>query len=54
MFYAVSGVAFLIGTTGQKLLIDHFGMMTTLAFAANITASLMINYVMRKFVIFKG
>ena len=54
MFYAVSGVAFFIGTTGQKLLIDHFGMMTTLAFAANIIASFMINYVMRKFVIFKG
>jgi len=54
LFYAVSGVSFLIGTTGQKLLIDHLGMMTTLAFAANIIASFMINYVMRRFVIFKG
>ena len=52
-FYAVSGVAFAIGTTGQTLLIG-LGMMTTLAFAANIVASFMINYVMRRFVIFKG
>ncbi|MCL1888627.1 MAG: GtrA family protein [Kiritimatiellaeota bacterium] len=54
LFYLVSGVAFFIGTTGQTLLIRHFGMMTTLAFAANIVAAFMINYAMRKFVIFKG
>ena len=53
LFYAVSGVAFLIGTAGQTLLIG-FGMMTTLAFAANILASFMINYAMRRFVIFNG
>jgi len=52
-FYAVSGVAFVIGTTGQTFLIG-LGMMTTVAFAANIVASFMINYVMRRFVIFKG
>jgi len=53
-FYAVSGVAFFIGTTGQTVLIKRFKMTTTFAFAANIIASFMINYVMRRFVIFKG
>ena len=53
-FYVVSGVAFLVGTMGQTLLIYYFGLMTSLAFGANIIASFMINYAMRKFVVFKG
>ncbi len=53
-FYAVSSVAALVGSYGMELLINQFGMMTTIAFAANIVAAFLINYAMRKFVIFKG
>ncbi len=53
-FYAVSGVSMLIGTTLQSLLIARYELMTTLAFGTNIIASLLINYAMRKFFIFKG
>jgi len=54
LFYAVSGVSFVIGTSLMGWLILHFGMMTTLAFGGNIIAAILINFVMRKFVIFKG
>lgn len=54
LFFAVSGVSMAIGTTIQSLLIKCYAMQTTLAFGANIFCSLMINYAMRKFVIFKG
>lgn len=54
LFFAVSGVSWAIGTTIQTLLITYQGMQTTLAFGANIACALLINYAMRKFVIFKG
>ena len=54
LFFAVSGVSMVIGTALQSFLIKCYGMQTTLAFGANIFCSLMINYAMRKFVIFKG
>ena len=54
MFYLVSGVSLLIGTIIQTWLIAHMGMTTTLAFGANMVTALLINYAMRKFVIFKG
>ena len=54
LFYLVSGVAIVIGTGLMGLLIRRFGMLTTYAFGANVFASLMINYVMRKFFIFKS
>ena len=54
LFYAVSGVAFFIGTGLMVFLIGYFGMQTTHAFIANIVVSVLINYAMRKFVIFKG
>ena len=54
LFYAVSGVSFVIGTLLMRWLIGTYGMMTTVAFASNIFVSLLINYAMRKFVIFKG
>ena len=54
LFYLVSGVAIVIGTGLMGLLIRRFGMLTTYAFGANIFAALMINYVMRKFFIFKS
>jgi len=54
LFYAVSGVSFAIGTALMGWLILRFGLMTTVAFFSNIFVALLINYGMRKFVIFKG
>jgi len=54
LFYAVSGVSFVIGSALIGYLIEHYGMLTTQAFGANILVSLMINYVLRKCLIFKG
>lgn len=54
LFFAVSGVSIVIGTAIQTFLISHQGMQTTAAFGANIICALLINYAMRKFVIFKG
>jgi len=54
LFFAVSGVSWAIGTTLQSYLISYQGVQTTLAFGANIASALLINYAMRKFVIFKG
>lgn len=54
LFYLVSGVSLLIGTLLQSGLIAKLGLSTTVAFGANMVTSLMINYAMRKFVIFKG
>jgi len=52
-FYAVSGVSILIGSILMGALIHSFGMTTSLAFFANIIVSLMINFFLRKHVIFK-
>ncbi len=54
LFYLVSGIAFAIGTGLMGFLIRYFGMQTTYAFSANIISAVMINYLMRKFFIFKG
>ena len=54
LFFGVSGISMVIGTTIQTFLISHQGMQTTPAFGANILVALFINYAMRKFVIFKG
>ena len=54
LFLAVSAVSMTVGTTLMGLLIKQFGMQTTYAFGANILSSLAINYVMRKFFVFKG
>ncbi len=54
MFYAVSGVSVVVGTALAYGLAKWAGVATTYAFGANIVAAVMINYVMRKFVIFKG
>jgi putative flippase GtrA len=54
LFFAVSGVSMVIGTSIQTFLITHQGIQTTPAFGANIACALLINYAMRKFVIFKG
>ena len=54
LFLAVSAVSMTVGTTLMGLLIKQFGMQTTYAFGAIILSSLAINYVMRKFFLFKG
>lgn len=54
LFLAVSAVSMTVGTTLMGWLIQQFGVHTTYAFGANIISSLAINYVMRKFFVFKG
>lgn len=54
LFLAVSAVSMTVGTTLMGVLIQQFGVQTTYAFGANILSSLAINYVMRKFFVFKG
>ncbi len=54
LFFAVSAVSVGIGSILMGVLIKEFGMQTTYAFGANILSSLAINYLMRKFFVFKG
>ena len=54
LFFAGSGISFVIGLGLQTVLIRYGGVQTTPAFAANIVAAVMLNYVTRKFLIFKG
>lgn len=54
MFYAVSGLSLVTGTFLQWFLIHNYGWATSYAYGINILVSLMINYAMRKFVVFKG
>ncbi len=54
MFYAVSAVAVVAGTALMGVLIRQLGVETTAAFAVQCVLSVLINYVMRKCVIFKG
>ncbi len=54
LFYLVSGISMVIGSALMGFLIHHFGMLTTLAFSANVIVSFLINFVLRKYVIFKG
>lgn len=54
LFYLVSGVSVAIGTPIMGWLIRRFGMRTTYAFIANLVTALLINYAMRKYVIFGG
>jgi putative flippase GtrA len=54
LFFSVSGVSAALGTALQSVLIGRYGIETTPAFGANILCALLINYAMRKFVIFKG
>jgi putative flippase GtrA len=54
LFYLVSGVSLFIGTALMGWLIRRYGIRTTYAFISNLFTALLINYAMRKFVIFKG
>jgi putative flippase GtrA len=53
LFYLVSCLSVLVGTSMMGFLIRYFGIQTTFAFAANLVSSVMINYCIRKFYIFK-
>ena len=52
LFYLVSGVSIAIGTALMGFLIRRFGILTTYAFGSNIFTAVMINYALRKYVIF--
>jgi putative flippase GtrA len=54
MFYAVSGVSIFIGGGLGWVLIKWFHLSTTASYACKMIASLLINFVCRKFIIFKG
>lgn len=54
MFYVVSGISFGIGLALQSALIYYLSFSTTIAFGAELVTAALINFVMRKFVIFKG
>jgi putative flippase GtrA len=53
-FYGVSGISALVGTLLTGYLIHSFGVSTTFAFGVNVVISLLINFVVRKFFVFKG
>ncbi|MBR6022637.1 MAG: GtrA family protein [Kiritimatiellae bacterium] len=54
LFFAVSALSMGLGTALMGVLIRRFRVQTTWAFGANTVTSLMINYVLRKFVVFGG
>lgn len=54
LFYLVSGVSIALGTVLMGFLIRRYGVRTTYAFVSNLVTAVLINYAMRKFVIFKG
>ena len=54
MFYLVSGASIIIGSILMGMLINYFSLSTTVAFVAIMIVSVLINYILRKKVIFKG
>ncbi|MFA6316915.1 MAG: GtrA family protein [Elusimicrobiota bacterium] len=54
LFLLVSATSFVVGTGLGWMLIQWTGLPTTYAYAANGVASLAINFVCRKFIVFKG
>jgi putative flippase GtrA len=54
MFYAVSAISIAVGSAIMWLLVRYIGSSTTLAFAADIVAAAMVNFIVRKYYIFKG
>ncbi|MCF7838611.1 MAG: GtrA family protein [Candidatus Marinimicrobia bacterium] len=54
LFYAVSGISFFLGTGLGGWLIYRFALSTTATYITAAFAALMINYVCRRFLIFKG
>jgi putative flippase GtrA len=54
LFYAVSGLSIFIGTALGWAMIRYFHLSTSFSYAGKLCASLMINYVCRKYFVFKG
>lgn len=54
LFYAVSIVSMGVGVALAWGMIRFFGFSTTTSFVGNMVASLLINYLCRKYIIFKG
>jgi len=54
LFYLVSIISWVIGTALGGLLIRFAGLETSYAYLINMVASLLINYVCRKYIIFNG
>lgn len=54
LFIGVSGLAMAVATGIGSVLINSFGLMTTLAVFVEIAVSFMFNYFLRKFFIFRG
>ena len=54
MFFGASTLATLIALGLMKVLIDQCGMMTTLAVVVEVVTSFLVNFFVRKFVIFNG
>ena len=54
LFYGVSAISSGLGTALMGILIRRFGLLTTFAFGANIFTSVMLNFVVRKYLIFNG
>ncbi|MBO7482503.1 MAG: GtrA family protein [Kiritimatiellae bacterium] len=53
-FLSVSAVAMCIATFLSGVLINSFGLMTSVAFAIEVVVSFLFNYFIRRFFIFKG
>lgn len=54
LFYAVSGIAIVIGTFLMGVLINQWHFTTTVAFGVQCIIAALINFALRKFMIFKG
>ena len=54
LFYAVSGISIAIGTFLMGVLINQWHYTTTVAFGAECVIAALINFALRKFLIFKG
>ena len=54
MFFATSAIATVIALGVSSALIGWFGLMTTLAVLVEVVVSFMVNFLVRKFFIFRG
>ena len=54
LFFGVAALATMVALGAQSLLIKYFGMMTTAAVIVEVLVSFMMNFFIRKFIIFKG
>ncbi len=54
MFFGAATLATVIALGAMKLLIDGFGLMTTLAVVVEVVVSFLVNFFVRKFFIFRG